>query len=197
MVAAWRRGGRLDRWTTYGNALLIGLPLVVLGLLLQHVLAVRYRLLPLSGTPPQGLWHVDVDVVLPALTMALADAAVLVRLFRGSLLEVHGADHLRTARAKGVSEWRVFADHTLRLALLPAVTYLGVTLATLLAGAVVVETLFDYDGIGRALVVAVSTEDNPVVVGVVLYSVVAFVVLDLVIDVLYAVLDPRVRVEAL
>ena len=195
LVSAVLRYSFWDVLVTITTTLAIGFPVFVLGLVFQYVFGIRWDLLPVSGTSPDGWFAVDSHIVLPALTLAFLDAAVLARLMRGTTIEALQADHVRTARAKGLRESAVLRRHVVRNAVVPIVTYLGVVLGTLLGGAVIAENLFDWDGVGRALMNAIYDEDNPVVIGIVTYGVFVFVLLNLAVDLLYGWLDPRIRLE--
>ena len=132
-------------------------------------------------------------MILPWITVALVSAAAYTRLTRTSMLEVLGEDYIRTARSKGISERRVVVRHGLRSALSPVVTQFGIDVATLLGGVIVTETVFSIDGIGRTAIVAIDQQDQPVIIGIVLLGTVAVVVANILVDIGYAVLDPRVR----
>jgi peptide/nickel transport system permease protein len=132
-------------------------------------------------------------MILPWITIAAVSAATYTRLTRGSLLDVLGEDYIRTARSKGLSERRVVYRHGVRSALTPVVSQLGVDIGTLAGGAVITETVFGLGGIGQASVNAIFTGDAPVVLGVVLVAAVFVVVANLIVDILYSVLDPRVK----
>jgi peptide/nickel transport system permease protein len=162
-------------------------PTYWIGLMLILLFAVRLGWLPASGI---GDWR---NVVLPAATLGFFSTAKIMRLTRAAMLEVLSADYLRTARAKGLTAVRVSLGHGLRNAWLPIVTQLGVELGTLLSGAIITETVFAWPGVGRLAVQAVFERDFPVVESVVLLAATIFVVLNLIVDLLYAVLDPRIR----
>ena len=162
-------------------------PTYWIGLMLILFFAVGLRWFPASGI---GDWH---NLVLPAATLGFFSTAKIMRLTRSAMLDVLAADYLRTARAKGLAARRVIAGHALRNAWLPIVTQLGVELGTLLSGAIITETVFAWPGVGRLAVQAVFERDFPVVEAVVLLAAAIFVVLNLVVDLLYAVLDPRIR----
>lgn len=189
LAAAFRRSffGTL---VTVATTAAIGVPAFVVAMSLQQAFAIRLHVLPLHGRT-DGLR----SIVLPALTLGALHAAMVARLVKASLLEVLGADYVRTARAKGLAGWVVVVKHALRNSLVPVVTYLGVGLGGLLGGAAIVEVIFNWDGIGRTMVTAITAQDNPIVLGVVMYSVVTFVVVNLAVDILYALIDPRVRVQ--
>jgi peptide/nickel transport system permease protein len=162
-------------------------PTYWIGLMLILLFAVRLGWTPASGI---GDWR---NLVLPAATLGFFSTAKIMRLTRGAMLEVLGADFMRTARAKGLTSARVSLGHGLRNALLPIVTQLGVELGTLLSGAIITETVFAWPGVGRLAVQAVFERDFPVVESVVLIAATIFVLLNLAVDLLYAVLDPRIR----
>jgi peptide/nickel transport system permease protein len=176
-------------------------PTFILGLLLLYVF---YYILTLHGIaifPGAGSWTpFQVNplqwarcLILPWLTLALISAATYARLSRSSLLETLGEDYVRTARAKGLSERRVVYRHALRAAMTPITTQFGIDLATVLGGAIITETVFGLPGLGQGVVVAISRQDLPVIQGIVLVAAAFIVVANIVVDALYAVLDPRVR----
>jgi peptide/nickel transport system permease protein len=144
---------------------------------------------------PAGGWGTPAHLLLPAVALGMYPTAFIARLTRSSMLEVIRQDYVRTARAKGLGEPRVLAVHALRNAAIPIVTLLGLQFAQLLGGAVVTETIFAWPGVGRLVVEAIFNRDFPVVQGVVLVVSLVFVVVSLLIDVAYALLDPRVRTE--
>lgn len=162
-------------------------PTYWIGLMLILFFAVRLGWFPASGI---GDWR---NLILPAATLGFFSTAKIMRLTRAAMLEVLAADYLRTARAKGLTAARVALGHGLRNAWLPIVTQLGVELGTLLSGAIITETVFAWPGVGRLAVQAVFERDFPVVEAVVLIAATTFVVLNLIVDLLYAVLDPRIR----
>ena len=133
--------------------------------------------------------------MLPWLTLALVQAAIYTRLTRGSMLDVMGEDYIRTARAKGMPERRVIFRHELRAALTPIVTQFGIDVGALLGGAVITETVFGMPGLGYTAVQSIQQQDLPVVIGVVIVAAAAVVVANIIVDALYAVLDPRVRLH--
>jgi ABC-type dipeptide/oligopeptide/nickel transport system permease component len=160
-----------------------------IGLMLVVVFAVQWQILPVSGS---GTWA---HLVLPTVTLALQSAARLTRLVRASMLEVLSADHIRTARAKGLTERTVLFIHAFRGAMIPVVTMAGLELAELVSGAFITETIFAWPGIGRLAVTAIYQRDFPVIQGVVLLAAVGFVVINFIVDLLYAMIDPRVRLK--
>jgi peptide/nickel transport system permease protein len=134
-------------------------------------------------------------MMLPWITLALVLAATYTRLTRGSMLDVLGEDYIRTARAKGLSERRVVYRHGLRSALTPVVTQFGIDLGTLVGGVVITETVFSLGGMGQASIVAINQQDLPIVIGIVVLASAFVVAANLIVDILYAVLDPRVRLN--
>ena len=190
VIAAVFRYSFWDVLVTLTTTLAIGFPTFVIGLVFQDIFAFRLRWFPLFGQEG-GLKA----YVLPALTLAAVDAAVVARLMRGTLLEVLRADYIRTAFAKGLSKRTVVLKHALRNSIIPVVTYLGITFGTLMGGALITESIFNWDGIGSALITAITAQDNPIVIAIVTYGVAVFVVVNLIVDITYAYLDPRIRLE--
>jgi len=192
LVAALRRNTWLDTATVSLALIGISAPTFVLGVALQWLLAYQLHLLPLNGGG-EGLIDGAKHLALPALTLGIFGAAYYTRLVRGEMVEQLKADYVRTARAKGVGGFRVVVVHTLRNALVPIVTVVGLELGGLLGGAVITEQLFSWPGIGALAVRAMRDRDGPVIVGTVLVGAVSIVVASLVVDLLYALLDPRIR----
>ncbi len=190
VIAAVSRYSFLDVLITLSTTVAIGVPTFVIGMALQNVFAVSLRWLPLQGgqAGPRA-------IILPALTLAAVDTALVARLMRGTMLEVMRADYIRTAVGKGLSRRDVVLKHALRNCAIPVLTYLGIAFASLLGGAVITEAIFNWDGLGLAMVNAIQSQDNPVVMGVVTYGVVVVAVVNLLVDISYAVLDPRIRLE--
>lgn len=158
-----------------------------IGLMLVVLFAVEWKLLPVSG------YGGPLYLILPAITLALQSAARLTRLVRASMLEVLNADYIRTARSKGLGERTVLFIHAFRSAMIPVVTMAGLELAELVSGAFITETIFAWPGVGRLAVNAVYQRDFPLIQGVVLMAAVFFVVINFLVDVLYVVIDPRVK----
>ena len=143
----------------------------------------------------EGLWPWANHLILPWLALALVSAAAYTRLTRASMLDVLGEDYIRTARAKGLSDSRVVVRHGLRSALTPVVTQFGIDLGQLIGGVVVTETVFSLPGLGKTSIDAIRQQDLPVIIGIVLFAAAAVVVANIVVDIMYAVLDPRVRIH--
>lgn len=187
LLSAMRRNSLLDH-ATMGLALVgQSAPTFFLGILFILLLSLKAGLLPTSG---RGDWT---HLVLPALTLGAFSMASIARLTRSAILEVLGADYIRTARAKGLSELLVVAKHTLKNAAIPIVTITGLQFGTLLGGAVVTETVFSWPGIGRLAIQSIYNRDYPVVQCTVFLSAAMFVVINFCVDLLYGLLDPRVR----
>ena len=194
-AAAARPGGWLDRIGTALAALLLSLPVFVLGTLLVLLFAQTLHWLPAGGFVPLAadpVRHFQL-LAMPALTIAAGLAAVVYRITRGAVADVRQRDYVRTARAKGVAPARIMRRHVLRNALIPVATVIGLQLGGLLGGTVLVEYVFNYPGLSGLLIDAVSARDYPMVEGIVLVISVLFVGLNLLLDLLYGVLDPRVR----
>jgi peptide/nickel transport system permease protein len=187
VLAAVRRGTAYDRLLM--GIVLLGqsVPTFWLGMMMILVLAVRVHLFPVSGRG--SLAH----LVMPATALALWLMALLARITRGEMLEVLGQDYVRTARAKGVPDGRVAGHHALRNAVLPIVTVLGLQFGGLLGGAVMTETVFAWPGVGTLILDAILKKDYPVVLAGVILVAVGFIVVNVVLDVLYTALDPRIR----
>ncbi len=177
-----------DYAVTLGALIGVSLPSFFLGIMLLLFFGLKLGWLPIAGNT-EGVK----SLVLPAITLAVVPLATIARLTRSSLLNVLGEDYVRVARAKGLARRKVILRHGLRNSLIPVVTVVGVQFGTLLAGAVIVETVFAWPGIGRLLVNAVNDRDFPLVQGIVLVVSVGFVLVNLVVDVLYPAIDPRVR----
>ncbi|WP_232660483.1 ABC transporter permease [Pseudonocardia sp. TRM90224] len=194
IIAAVKRYSFADVLVTVVSTVAIGVPTFVIGLgLLAFLSGVGpFPVVPRSFTD-QVPWYQE--VLLPAFALAIIDAAFVARLMRGSMLEVLRADYIRTARAKGVSERRVIGVHALRNSIIPVVTYVGVSLGTLLGGAIITEAIFQYDGVGYLLFRAIGSNNAPVISAVIVFGVIAYTVLSLIVDILYAFLDPRIRLN--
>src|SRR5947207_9850928 len=187
LVAALSRNSWLDVGSM-GVALLgVSMPSFWLGLLLIFVFSLRLAWFPATGGG--DLAH----LVLPAVTLGTIASAIIARLTRSSMLEVLGQDYVRTARAKGLAWWSVVVRHALKNALIPVITIFGLQFGNLLAGAVVVETVFSRPGLGRLIVGGILAKDFPLVQGTVLFIATAYVLINVLVDVAYAVVDPRIR----
>jgi peptide/nickel transport system permease protein len=196
ILSAARRNTAIDRFGTSFALFGICMPNFLIALLLIFVFGVTLRWLPISGyidpweEPLAGLR----SLVLPAATLGLALAAVVTRTLRSSMLEALSEDYVRTARAKGLKSRRVLFKHSMRAALTPLVTLVGLDFAGLMGGAIITETVFNYNGLGKLAIDANNTNDLPTIIGLVLLLGTFVIVANIIVDVLYAVIDPRVRV---
>ena len=197
VVAALKRNSITDMFATTGAMFGIAMPDFWFALMLILLFGVTLGILPVFGSelvwqsPVEGLKH----MALPALALGLNGAATIMRQTRSSLLEVMGEDYIRTARAKGLFERRVIWLHALRNSLLPVVTILGIRLGNILGGSVIIETMFSWPGVGRLAVFALQRSDYPVIQAIVMMSAIAILVANLLTDVAYAYLDPRIRYD--
>jgi ABC-type dipeptide/oligopeptide/nickel transport system permease component len=187
ILAALRRGSAVDRGMMLLSVLGQSIPNFWLGIVLILVFAVHFRILPTSGSG--DLPH----LVLPSITLASYNIALVARLTRSSMLDVLDQDYVRTARAKGLSPGVVIRRHAMRNALIPIVTVIGLQFGTLLGGAVIVEAVFAWPGIGLLVVNAIQWRDYPIVQATVLFSSTVFILLNLILDIAYVWIDPRVR----
>jgi len=190
ILAGVRKGGFLDNLVLVSTLVVIAIPIFVLGFLAQLVLGVRFAWFPVAG-----IQHGIYSLLLPAMVLGSVSLAYIARLTRTSLVENLRADYTRTATAKGLARRRVVGVHTLRNSLIPVVTFLAVDLGTLMGGAIITETIFNIPGIGRAVFEGVQRQEGTVVVGIVTFLVVIYMMANLAVDLLYAVLDPRIRYE--
>ncbi len=186
IVSATKRYSLFDNFSMLAALVGVAAPVFWLGIMFQLLFSVRLGWLPSGGI---GTWQ---HVVLPALTLGLATTALIARITRSSMLDVLRQDYITTARSKGLVERVVIYKHSLKNALIPVVTVMGLQFGTLLGGAVLTETVFSWPGIGRLMVDSILNRDYPVVQGAVLLLAVFFVLINLVVDVIYAYLDPRI-----
>jgi peptide/nickel transport system permease protein len=195
ILSAYRRGSLFDQATTTVAMLAASIPSFWLGLLLIQYFAVRFGVFPVSGYGGPGaslatrLYH----LVLPALALGIVSSALILRFTRASMLDVLNDDYVRTARSKGMGEFRVVMKHAFKNALIPVLTVIGLTAALLVSGAVVTETVFGLPGIGSLVVSAVLRRDYPVIQGALLIIAALYVLINFVIDMLYLAIDPRVK----
>jgi peptide/nickel transport system permease protein len=197
VIAALRRGTFIDRGIVGISLIAYALPTFFVGLLLYRIVAIKWGLTPIpkyESIADGGLWAWFQGLWLPGITLALFFMAGYVRMTRSFVLESMGEDYLRTATAKGLPRKKVVIKHSLRAALTPLVTMAGLDLAGLVGGAIITETVFNYPGLGKLAVRAATDQDLPTTVGIVLLLASFVVLANLIVDLLYAVIDPRVRV---
>ena len=190
VFAGIRRNGYFDNLVLVSTTLIISIPILVLAFLSQYIFGLKLGWFPIAGIN-EG-WY---SYLLPGLVLASGSLAYVARLTRTSVAENMRADYVRTARAKGLPNRTVIMRHTLRNSLIPVVTFIGADIGALLGGAIVTEAVFNIPGIGRAVFDAVRGQEGAVVVGIVTLMVFFFIFFNLVVDVLYAVLDPRIRYD--
>jgi oligopeptide transport system permease protein len=190
VLAGIRRNGFLDNLVLVSSTVVVSIPILVLAFVAQFVLGLQFGWFPIAGIGDG--WY---SYLLPGLVLAAGSLAYVARLTRTSVAENLRADYVRTARAKGLPRRTVIVRHTLRNSLIPVVTFIGADIGTLMGGAIVTESVFNLPGLGRAVFDAIRAQEGAVVVGVVTLFVFFFIFFNLVVDVLYAVLDPRIRYD--
>jgi len=189
IVAALKRNTVYD-YTGMGIAIVgVSVPVIIMGPILQYAFGVQWRLLPVTG------WGSVPQLIMPAFALGFAQSALLARLTRASLLQVMNEDFIRTARAKGLSERMVILSHAMKNSLIPVVTVLGPLFAALLTGTFVTETIFGIPGMGRYFVTSVTNRDYPVIMGTILLYAVFLILMNMLVDIVYAWLDPRIRFD--
>jgi peptide/nickel transport system permease protein len=195
ILAAYKRGSLFDQVATTLAMLAASIPSFWLGLIFIQVFAVRFSWFPVSGYGgPDASFIVRLShLILPATTLGIVSSALITRFTRASMLDVLNDDYVRTARSKGMGEFRVVMKHAFKNALIPVLTVIGLTAALLVSGAVVTETVFSLPGVGNLVVSAVLRRDYPVIQGALLVIAALYVLINFVIDMLYLVVDPRVR----
>ena len=190
VLAGIRRNGFFDNLVLVSTTLIVSIPILVLGFMAQFTLGLQWPIFPIAGI--QDGWY---SYVLPGLVLASGSVAYVARLTRTSMAENLRSDYVRTARAKGLKPSTVIGRHTLRNSLIPVVTYIGADIGTLMGGAIVTESVFNLPGIGRAVFDSIRAQEGAVVVGIATLLVLVFIFFNLVVDILYAVLDPRIRYD--
>lgn len=187
-VAALRRNKIIDKIIMVITTAFVSMPSFIMGTFLLLLFAVHWTLVPANGAMEGGL-------ILPIITLALYPTAYITRLTRSSLLDVLGQDYIRTAKAKGVSGVKIIFGHALKNAMIPVITYLGPMIAYIVTGSLVVEQIFAVPGIGRTFVSSITDRDYPMIMGTTIVLAVLIVVMNLVSDILYKVVDPRINLE--
>ena len=187
-IAALRRNKLIDKVIMVITTAFVSMPSFIMGSLLLLLFAVKFPILPANGTTAQGL-------ILPVVTLALYPAAYITRLTRSSMLDVLGQDYIRTAKAKGVSGTKIIFGHALKNSLIPVLTYFGPMLAYIVTGSLVVEKIFAVPGIGRAFVNSITNRDYPLIMGTTIVLATLIVIMNLITDILYKVVDPRINLE--
>jgi peptide/nickel transport system permease protein len=215
VISAVKQYSILDKFTSVLALTGISMPIFWLAMILIVIFTVKLQLLPFPGRLDSGyaitsitglvlvdslltlnfagFWNGLLHLIMPALALGTIPMAIITRMTRSSMLEVMGEDYVRTARAKGVVPWRVVFKHALRNAMLPTVTVIGLQTGLLMGGAIVTESIFSWPGVGQIAYESINRRDYAMIQGVVLYGAALFVLVNLLVDILYAVLDPRVR----
>jgi peptide/nickel transport system permease protein len=195
VVAAWKAGSWLDRIIMAFAVFGFSVPVFVVGYLLAFVFALEFEWLPVQGYTPlsEGFWPWLENLILPAIALGCVYIALIARITRAAMLEVLQQDYIRTARAKGMGQSGILFIHGLKNAAVPVVTVIGIGMALLIGGAVVTESVFVIPGLGRLTIDAILRRDYPVIQGVVLLFSFVYVLINLMIDLVYIVLDPRIR----
>ncbi len=195
VVAAWKHGTWIDRGVMVLAVIGFSVPVFVIGYLFAYVFGLRLQWLPVQGYTPlaDGFWPFLRNLILPTLTLGGVYIALIARITRATMLEVLSQDYVRTARAKGVGSTGVLFVHALKNAAVPVITVIGLGVALLIGGAVVTESVFAIPGLGRLTVDAILRRDYPVIQGVVLLFSFVYVLVNLLVDLLYTVFDPRIR----
>lgn len=195
VIAAWRAGGVWDRAVMGFAVLGYSAPVFVVGYLLVYFFSIRFRWLPVQGyiSFDQGLWPWLSHLILPGIALGFAYQALIARITRATMLEVLDEDYIRTATAKGASTLSVLLYHALKNAAVPIVTTIGIGVAGLISGVVITETVFNIPGIGRLTVDAVANRDYPIIQGVMILVSAVYVLINLAVDIIYTMIDPRIR----
>jgi peptide/nickel transport system permease protein len=195
VLAAWKAGSWIDRTVMVFAVLGFSVPVFVVAYVLIFVFAVRTNLLPVQGFVgiDRGLWPFLSHLVMPTLALAMVFAALIARMTRASMLDVLSQDYIRTAQAKGLANDKVLIGHALKNAAVPIVTIIGIGIALLISGVVVTETVFAIPGLGRLTVDAILRRDYPIIQGIILIFSAAYVLVNLLVDLSYTFLDPRIR----
>lgn len=191
IISAVKKYSFWDILVTVSTTLAVCIPVFWLGMIMQVIFGLKLGWLPMSGMGDGSL----VYYILPAVTLASVSTAFVARMTRSSMLEVMSNDYITTAYAKGLSNFKVIVKHALKNALIPVVTLIGLDLGALMGGAILTETVFSWPGVGRTIYLAILQRDAPVVIGGTLVLVLIFVFLNLIVDIIYAWLDPRIRYE--
>jgi peptide/nickel transport system permease protein len=197
VVAAWKAGTLIDRLLMVLSVVGFSVPVFVVGYLLIYVFAITLRWLPVQGYTPiaEGLVPWSRNLVLPSIALGLAYVALIARITRATMMEVLEEDYIRTAKAKGATTRSMLLKHALRNAGVPIVTIIGIGVALLISGVVITETVFNIPGVGRLVVDAIAKRDYPIIQGTILLIAAVYAVINLMVDLSYVVLDPRIRYQ--
>lgn len=195
VIAAWKAGTWVDRLIMVFAVFGFSVPVFVLGYMMIFSFSMELGILPVQGykSPFDDLWQFVRHITLPTITLSVIYIALIARITRASMLEVLEEDYIRTARAKGQTESRVLISHALKNASIPIVTIIGIGIALLIGGVVVTESVYNIPGLGRLVVDAILKRDYPIIQGLILMFSFVYIIINLVIDIVYTILDPRIR----
>ena len=195
ILAAWKAGSLLDRAVMALAVTGFSVPVFVVGYILVYFFALQWHWLPVQGYLPlsEGFWPWLRHLILPSVALGMAYVALIARITRASMLEVLAEDYIRTASAKGVATLPMLLRHALKNAAVPIITVIGIGVALLMSGVVITESVFNIPGVGRLVVDAISRRDYPIIQGVMIVFAAVYVLINLVIDILYSFIDPRIR----
>jgi peptide/nickel transport system permease protein len=195
ILAAWKAGSLLDRAVMALAVTGFSVPVFVVGYILVYFFALQWHWLPVQGYVPlsEGFWPWARHLVLPSVALGMAYVALIARITRASMLEVLAEDYIRTASAKGVATLPMLLRHALKNAAVPIITVIGIGVALLMSGVVITESVFNIPGVGRLVVDAITRRDYPIIQGVMIVFAAVYVLINLVIDILYSFIDPRIR----
>ena len=195
VIAAWKAGTWVDRLIMVFAVFGFSVPVFVLGYMMIFSFSMELGILPVQGykSPFDDFWQFVRHITLPTITLSVIYIALIARITRASMLEVLEEDYIRTARAKGQTESRVLISHALKNASIPIVTIIGIGIALLIGGVVVTESVYNIPGLGRLVVAAILKRDYPIIQGLILMFSFVYIIINLVIDILYTILDPRIR----
>jgi len=195
ILAAWKAGSLLDRAVMALAVTGFSVPVFVVGYILVYFFALQWHWLPVQGYLPlsEGFWPWLRHLILPSVALGMAYVALIARITRASMLEVLAEDYIRTASAKGVATLPMLLRHALKNASVPIITVIGIGVALLMSGVVITESVFNIPGVGRLVVDAISRRDYPIIQGVMIVFAAVYVLINLVIDILYSFIDPRIR----
>jgi peptide/nickel transport system permease protein len=194
-IAAWKAGSLIDRFVMLFSVAGFSVPVFVLGYVLIYIVSMKLQLLPVQGyrSPWDGLGPFLAHIALPTLTLSVIFIALIARMTRASAIEVLQEDYVRTAHAKGQNELTILTRHVLANAAVPIVTVIGIGIALLIGGVVVTESVYNIPGLGRLVLDAVLARDYPIIQGLILFLSFSYIIINLLIDISYAFLDPRIR----
>lgn len=191
IISAVKKYSFWDILVTISTTILVCIPVYWLGMVMQEIFGLKLDWLPISGYGDGSIRY----YILPALALASVSAAYIARMMRSTMLETLSNDYIITAYAKGLSQFKVIGKHALKNALIPVITLVGLDLGSLMGGAIITETVFNWPGVGRTIYLAILQRDAPVIIGGTIVLVIIFVMINLLIDILYAWLDPKIRFE--